>query len=94
MFWSTKQQTNTQNHFLLCKQTHSHTLSVLSCVWGIVRVLLSPQVFLPDLRDDVIGFFECLKERTGSYIAGRDTKREAVALRGVWRTEADITSSM
>ena len=50
-----------------CKLTHTHTythtliLSKLSYDKGIVHFLWLPQMGLPDLRDDVIGFFECLR---------------------------------
>lgn len=77
----------TQNHFLFCKQTHCLTLSMLSCVWGIVHVLLSPQVFLPDLRDDVISFFECegknIKQAIKSLDIRYQTKHKEKQLRSL-----------
>lgn len=51
--------THTDNHIeslsaLHCK--HTHTVYALLCL-GNCLCPLSPQVFLPDLRDDVVGFF-------------------------------------
>lgn len=48
---------------LCCKLTHAFILSKRSYDKGIVRVLWLPQMGLPDLRDDVIGFFERLRRR-------------------------------
>lgn len=53
--------TLTHNHSLGCKLTYTLTLSKLSYDKGIVRFLWLPQMGLPDLGDDVVGFFECLK---------------------------------
>lgn len=46
---------------LCCKLTYTLILSKLSYDGGIVRFLWLPQMGLPDLRDDVIGFLERLK---------------------------------
>lgn len=46
---------------LCCKLTYTFILSMLSLKQQNM-VLWLPQMSLPDLRDDVIGFFKCLKE--------------------------------
>lgn len=60
---ATHRQTDTLPHWCsqCCKLTHTLILSKLSYDKGIVRFLWLPQMGLPDLRDDVIGFFERLR---------------------------------
>lgn len=48
-------------HSLCCKLTYTLILSKLSYDKGVVRFSWLPQMGLPDLRDDVIGFFKRLK---------------------------------
>lgn len=59
----TLSHTQTHSHCsLCCKLTYTLILSKLSYDKGIVRLLVwLPQMGFPDLRDDVIGFFERLK---------------------------------
>lgn len=56
-------QTHTLTNIRLqcCKLTYTLILSKLFYDRGIVPFLRLPQMGLPDLRDDVIGFFECLQ---------------------------------
>lgn len=53
--------TLTHNLSLCCKLTHTLIVSKLSQDKGIACFLWLPQMSFPDLRDDVISFFERLE---------------------------------
>lgn len=69
--------THADNHTQSLSALHpKHTHTVYDLL-GLGNCLcpLSPQVFLPDLRDDVVGFFERLKEKKTNKPENRQLNR-------------------